>query len=283
MSATSNTVQTSRAMRFTFFFAAALVALAALPLFFFSERTDEVFAWTIQPPLTAAFLGAGYWAVTLAAILAIRQPEWTKVRIALPIVVSGVGLILLATLLHLDRFHLNSSIFTAQLQAWAWLVLYVALIPLIIWSMWHQRREPGIETPRQAPLPGWLRGLMGITGAVMVLIGIGLFIFPAEVASAVWNWTLTPLTGRMTGAWLIAIGVSLVIGVGENDYYRLYIAAAAYITYPILQAVNLLRYSDTVQWSSPSIYLLIAILISIFICGVTIMRGYLMSRDAHRP
>lgn len=270
-------------MRFTFYFAAALVALAAFPLFFFSERTDEFFSWTIQPPLTAAFLGAGYLTVTITAILATRQPEWTRVRIALPVVVSGVGLILLATLLHLDRFHLNSPVIIAQLQAWAWLALYVALVPLIIWSMWQQRREPGVEIPRQAPLPGWLRGLMGITGAVMVLIGIGLFIVPTEVAAAVWNWPLSPLTGRMTGAWLIAIGISLVIGGGENDYQRLYIAAAAYIVYPILQAINLLRYSDTVQWSSATIWLLIAILISIFICGVTIMRGYLTSRYAHTP
>jgi hypothetical protein len=262
-------------MRFLFFFAAALVAFAALPLFIFSERTEEFFAWTIQPPLTAAFLGAGYWAVTLAALVAIRQPEWTKVRIVLPVVVSGVGLILLATLLHLDRFHLNSEIFTAKLEAWAWLVLYVVLVPLIVWGYWQQRRMSGVELPRQVLLPNWLRGLMGITGAVMVLIGIGLFLLPVEVAGAVWAWTLTPLTGRMTGAWLVAIGASLVIGVRENDYHRLYIAASAYISYAVLQAINLLRYPDTVQWASAGIWLLIGILVAVLVCGVAIMQGYL--------
>jgi hypothetical protein len=277
MAATSNTIQTSRPMRFLFFFAAALVAFAAIPLYLFSERTEEFFAWTIQPPLTAAFLGAGYWAVTLAALLAIRQPEWTKVRIVLPVVVSGVGLILLATMLHLDRFHLNSPIFTAKLEAWAWLVLYVVLVPLIIWGYWQQRRASGVELARQVLLPGWLRILLGLTGTVMVLVGIGLFLLPVEVASAVWSWTLTPLTGRMTGAWFVAIGISQVIGVRENDYHRLYIASAAYIAYALLQAVNLLRYPETVQWTSPSIWLLIAILVSLFISGVTIMRGYLMS------
>jgi hypothetical protein len=278
MSTTSKTVQTSRPMRFLFFFAAVLVAFAAIPLFLFSERTNEFFAWTIQPPLTAAFLGAGYWAVTLAAVLAIRQSEWTKVRIVLPVVVSGVGLILLATLLHLDRFHLNSPIFTAQLEAWAWLFLYIALVPLIVWGYWQQRHTPGDELPRQAPLPNWLRVLMGVTGTVMVLIGIGLFVLPGEVASVVWAWSLTPLTGRMTGAWFIAIGISLVIGAGENDYHRVYIAAAAYITYSVLQTINLLRYPDTVQWSSLGSGLLIVILIGVLISGMAIMRGYLASR-----
>jgi hypothetical protein len=278
MTVVSKTVQTSGAMRFSFLFAAALVSLAAIPLFLLSERTNEYFAWTIQPPLTAAFLGAGYWAVTLAALLAIRQPEWTKVRIVLPVVVTGVGFILLATLLHLDRFHFDSEILTAKLEAWGWLVLYVALIPIIIWAYWQQRRESGTELARQVLLPGWLRILMGITGAVMLLVGIGLFLLPGDVGSAVWGWTLTPLTGRMTGSWLMAIGISLVIGVRENDYHRLYIASTAYITYAVLQAINLLRYSDTFQWSSPKIWLLIVVLISLFICGVTIMRGYLTSR-----
>jgi hypothetical protein len=277
MAVTSNTVQTSRPMQFLFYFAAALVAFAAFPLYLFSERTEEFFAWTIQPPLSAAFLGAGYWAVTLAAILAIRQSEWTKVRIVLPIVISGVGLILLATLLHLDRFHLNSPIFTAKLEAWAWLVLYVVLVPFIIWGYWQQRRASGAELTRQTLLPGWLRILMAVTGVVMVMVGIGLFLVPVEVASAVWGWPLTPLTGRMIGAWFAAIGLSLVIGVRENDYHRIYIAAAAYIAYAVLQAVNLLRYPETVQWTSPNIWLLIAILISLLISGVTIMRGYLMS------
>lgn len=267
-------------MRFSFFFAAALVALAAVPLFLFSERTDEFFAWTIQPPLTAAFLGAGYWAVTIAAVLAIRQPEWTKVRIVLPVVISGATLILLATLLHLDRFHLDSPILTAKLEAWAWLVLYIALIPLIIWGVWQQRREAGITLPRQTSLTAWLRLLMGITGPVMVLLGIGLFVFPLEVSSALWSWTLTPLTGRMTGAWLVAIGISLLIGVWENDYHRLYIAAAAYITYPLLQAFNLLRYSATPQWSSPQLWLLILILASLLVSGITILRGYRRSRTS---
>lgn len=278
MTATPKTIQTSRAMRFSILFAAALVALAAIPLFFFSERTDEFFAWTIQPPLTAAFLGAGYWAVALAAVLSIQQREWTKVRIVFPVVVSGVVLILLATLLHLDRFHLDSPIFTAKLEAWAWLILYVGLIPLIIWGYWQQRREPGVELERQTHLPQWLRILMGITGTVMVLVGIGLFLLPVEVASAAWSWQLTPLTGRMTGAWFAAIGVSLVVGVRENDYHRVYIASSAYIAYAILQTINLLRYSDTVQWSSPTIWLLIMVLVSLLISGVTIMWGYLRSQ-----
>ena len=40
--------------------AAVLVFLAGTQLFVFSTRTARYFAWTIDPPMTAAFLGAHY-------------------------------------------------------------------------------------------------------------------------------------------------------------------------------------------------------------------------------
>jgi hypothetical protein len=49
-------------MRWLLLTAAALVLLAGLQLFVFTERTDTYFAWTIINPLAAAFLGAAYWA-----------------------------------------------------------------------------------------------------------------------------------------------------------------------------------------------------------------------------
>src|SRR5829696_9210561 len=41
---------------------AVLTALATIALFVLAENTKETFAWTIEPPLTAAFIGAGYGA-----------------------------------------------------------------------------------------------------------------------------------------------------------------------------------------------------------------------------
>jgi hypothetical protein len=80
MTETHSTVQVAPAMRWLLVGAVALVVLAAIPLFFFSASTEQFFAWTIQPPLSAAFLGAGYWSVAWAVVLALREHEWTRVR-----------------------------------------------------------------------------------------------------------------------------------------------------------------------------------------------------------
>ena len=68
-------------------FAAALVFASAVSLSFLSEQTDRFFAWTINPPLTAAFLGAGYAAITLVLLIALLDREWTYIRLG----VSGPG------------------------------------------------------------------------------------------------------------------------------------------------------------------------------------------------
>jgi hypothetical protein len=49
-------------MRRMLYIAATLVFIAGIQLFVLTEHTDRFFAWTIGVPLTAAFLGAGYWA-----------------------------------------------------------------------------------------------------------------------------------------------------------------------------------------------------------------------------
>ena len=41
---------------------AGLALIAGVLLFAGADDTDEWFSWTIQPPLTAATLGAFYWA-----------------------------------------------------------------------------------------------------------------------------------------------------------------------------------------------------------------------------
>src|SRR5206468_11630163 len=101
--------------------AGALVFLAGLQLTVLTEQTNEYFAWTITPPLTAAFLGAAYWAAVPVEVIAARQTIWAKARVAVPAIWLFTTLTLVATLVHFDRFHFSSPIASAQGAAWFWL------------------------------------------------------------------------------------------------------------------------------------------------------------------
>ena len=105
-------------MKWLLLAAGFLVFLAGFQLFILTEYTDRYFAWTIQPYITAAFLGAGYFSSFLMEFLASRKKQWVDARIAVPAVLTFTTLTLIATLLHLDRFHFNSPSMLAQVATW---------------------------------------------------------------------------------------------------------------------------------------------------------------------
>ena len=62
---------------------AALALVAGFLLFPLAAETDRFFSWTIKPPLTAAFLGAAYWAAFVLFGWAARQATWEQAAPAL--------------------------------------------------------------------------------------------------------------------------------------------------------------------------------------------------------
>ena len=94
-------------MRRMLMIASVLVFISGTQTFVFAERTAELFAWTVNPPITAAFLGAGYWASGVVEFLASRKRVWAEARVAVPAMWLFTLLTTIATLLHLDRFHLD--------------------------------------------------------------------------------------------------------------------------------------------------------------------------------
>ena len=58
---------------------AGLALIAGFLLFPLAEETDRFFSWTIQPPLTAAFLGAAYWAAFVLIGWSARRSTWEEV------------------------------------------------------------------------------------------------------------------------------------------------------------------------------------------------------------
>jgi hypothetical protein len=246
-------------MRVLLYVAAVLVLLAGFQLFVFTERTDTYFAWTVAPPLAAAFLGAAYWASVAIEALAARQALWANARIAVPTVLVFTVLTLAATLNHLDKFHLGSGFETrTRIVTWAWIAVY-ALVPLLMLIILVvQARTPGSDPPRGAVLPGWLSGLLVLQAVGLFGLGVALFAVPDQ-ASPVWPWKLTTLVAQATGAWLISLGVAAGHAVLERSARRLRPAAVGYILLVVLQCIALARYPHQFAWGSASgiVYLIV--------------------------
>jgi len=241
---------------------AGLALIAGVLLFVLSEHTDDWWSWTITPPLTAAFLGASYWAACVLLAWTARRSSWERARATVVPVALIAVLLLIATLIHLDRFDLDS------LFGVFWLTVYILVPPVLVALVWRQLRVPGDPAPRGEPLPAALRGALALQAAVMLGVGIALYVAPST-ADTVWPWTLTPLTARAVGAFVIGFGAAAAHAVVENDVTRFEGAAYAYATLGALELVALARYSDTLHASAVGEAAYFAFAVSVLAVGVS--------------
>jgi len=251
-------------LRRFFYVASFLVFAAGVPLFLGSTQTGRYFAWTIKSPLTAAFLGANYWAAIVLEALAARQRVWARVRVAfVPVLVFTLAT-LVVTLVHLDRFHLHGGAFVTRLSTWLWLAIYVAVPPAMILLGALQLRVAGVDPPRSHPFPPLFRCAVAAQALVLTGLGAALLIAPVSTAS-IWPWALTPLTGRAIGAWLFGMGLGAAQAAREADFQRARIAFVSFGVAVILQFVALARYGGELDWSSVSGVAYLAVLLGVLV------------------
>jgi uncharacterized membrane protein YoaK (UPF0700 family) len=235
--------------------------VAGVLLFPFAEDTEASWAWTIAPPATAGFLGAAYWAALVLIGWSAAQESWARARATLvPVTVIAV-LLLVATLVHLDRFDMDS------LAGPFWLVTYCLLPLLLAALLWRQLREPGDDGPPGAPLPAGLRVLLGVQAVVMLGVGVTLFAAP-DAADELWPWTLTPLTARAIGAFVTGFGVSALHAAIEDDRWRFRGAALAYLALGLLELLAAAVFADDFGDSDARTTIYLVFLVSVAAAGV---------------
>ena len=241
--------------------ASVLVFLVGVQLFVLTEMTDRFFAWTILSPLTAAFLGGAYWASFTMEYFASRHRTWAHARIAVPAVLVFTTVTLVVTLVHLEQFHLGDDSLMTRFLTWAWLFVYAVVPPVMIFLLFRQVRTGGADPQRASGLSGWFRWLLIVHAGMLIPLGIGLLVAPT-VTSPLWPWTLTPLTGRAIGAWLLGLGIAAVHAARENDWRRIQPATMSYVVFGGLELVAVARYPGEVSWSAPSAWVYLLFLIS---------------------
>jgi hypothetical protein len=253
-----------------------LVISVGLSLYLLSESTETFFSWTIQVPLTAAFLGSGYLSSFLLEFLAAREPVWARSRVAMPAVLVFTILTLFATLIHLDKFHFNASQLLTAAGTWVWLLIY-AIVPVMqIVQIMQQARASGTDPAHHAPLPIWMRVLLIAQAVIMLLIGV-IGTFAPNALMSIWVWQLTPLTARAMGAWFVGVGIVAAHANYENDLSRVRSMMVSYAAFGVLVLIALVRYptSTGLDWANAGVWIYIGFMMSVSLVGTV---GLLMIR-----
>jgi hypothetical protein len=180
-----------------------LAAANGIFLYLLPGRADTDYAWSIQPPVNAAFIGAGFLAGTLATGLVLwRATRWRSFSLLPPALWVLATSLLLATIIHADKFRWDYPL------TWVWTLVYAGVpvaIPYLVAAQWQAGEAP----PAADPALRALRLLSGIAGAGILVGAAALYVAPVGVGKH-WLWPLTPLLGRAVAAWYGLFGTMLL-------------------------------------------------------------------------
>lgn len=241
--------------------------LAGVALSISPERAETDFAWSIKVPITSAFLGAAYLAAVFLPLLSSRERIWARARTAVPVVTLFATLGLVASLVHLEQLNFDGPTGLSQVATWLWIAPYVVFPPLLLALLARQLTVQGGDPSRVAPIPRWARLVLALQAVVLLGLGILLFLGPQSTRDDLWPWKLTPLTGKVVGAWLVALGLGAVLVNRENDWTRIRAAALSYALFGGFEIATLARYSDAVDWGGVGVYLYALVLITMLLVG----------------
>jgi hypothetical protein len=254
-----------------------LLFIAGIQLFILSAQTETYFAWTFATPISAAFLGAGYWSAMFHAYAGARAKAWAYVRTSMPAALTATGLLTITTFLHIDKLHFESPLFVTRSVTWVWIMVYVFVPPILAIAWIIQSRLPGARVRGQNPLPVWMRGGFALLAAFALLSGLGLFLAP-EAMSALWPWPVTPLAARAISSWLSAFGVACATLTSENDIKYGAGTCSSLFAFCILELIVLGRYPGAIDWGKPmSMAYVVFLLLGVLLPGANLLANRKLS------
>ncbi len=194
------------ATRWTFLCFALILVSAVAILWFQPAHTADRWAWTISPEITPVFMGSVYAAGAFVFVRLFASRVWHPYA---PVLIGAIvltTLLLLATLIHFDRFNHGDGPLPADVAFYGWVGIYALAPPWITWLWWRNRgADPG-DSGVGVRVPARVRASAAVIGALAAVAAAVMWLWPAGVAD-VWPWLLTPLTARVLASYVATIAV----------------------------------------------------------------------------
>ena len=181
-----------------------LAAANGLWLYFLPGQADTDYAWSIKPPVNAAFIGAGFLAGTLATGLVLASPRaGARSRRCRSRCGCWRRSLLAATMIHHDRFKFDYP------PTWVWTIVYAGVpfaVPYLVAPPARERRSAPAADPRaeRAAHPVARSSAARSWSARSRCTSR-----PVELGQH-WLWPLTPLLARAVAAWYALFGTMLL-------------------------------------------------------------------------
>lgn len=235
------------------------LVVAAFLLLVLPGGTEQHFAWTITPPVTAMLLGSAYAGGVWFFVQVAVQRHWHRVRHGFPAVLMFASLASAATFLHWDRFHFGHISFIT------WVVLYITTPVLVLLVVvFNTRADDGAPEGGDVTIPSPWRYVLALVGAAASVTGLVLFVVPSLLIGA-WAWDVTPLTARIVGAVLTLPGMVNIWMLWDSRWSAFrWVFQAQLVSLACIVLAIVLRFGDF-EWERPSAWM--------FTAGIAVSSG----------
>jgi hypothetical protein len=221
-------------------------------------RTADLWAWTIKPDLTPIFLGSGYGAGAYFFWRTYRAERWHPSSAGVLGASAFAGLMLIATIIHWDRFNHGHAPALAAIAFYGWTIVYV-LSPFAVFALWWRNRatDSGAPAARDADVPpGAL--LAARAFAAGAFAGGLLFFVAPQVAIDIWPWQLTPLTARVLASFTVQVGVGALVLSLDSRWTAWRLIVQTFFVATAFLLVGAVRASDDFDEENPMTWLYLA-------------------------
>jgi hypothetical protein len=248
------------------FLVAAFIILYLLP-----SQAGRLFAWNIQPQMTAMMLAAAYMGGIYFFFRVATASQWHRVKAGFLPVVAFTSLLSIATVLHWDRFnHGHISFFT-------WTFLYFTT-PFLVFGIWlfNRRHDPRTPEPGDPMIPTAIRVIIAGIGIITLVISLLLVSTPALMIT-LWPWKLTPLTARVASS-MFALPAIVGLEIASDRRW----SAAGYILQAQALSIFFILLAGVFSWTNfapanPGTWLFFAGLAAMLV-GILVFYAWMESR-----
>jgi hypothetical protein len=203
----------TRALRLVTLVELIVLLVAGAGTYFLPTEGRTVWPWELLP-FNSAFLGAIYLSSVPSIGMVALTGRWAPTRIVLPMVGIFTGIVLVISLIDLQRFQF------ARWSTWAWFLIYVVIPLNCALHVYLYRRRPPDDAVPTAPF--WQLYLR-VQGVVLALYGVALLAAPAY-ATEFWPWKIdafharlysSPFFAMATGGWLVSTRAARLEGLAQ--------------------------------------------------------------------
>ena len=242
---------------------AFVLLIAGSGLLFARHIITPEWPWDLSP-FNALLLGSIYSASLLATAMTVFVRRWAPARIVMPMIFEFTAVVLVVSLVYLDRFD------GGKYGTWLWFFLYVVIPLNAIYHIWLRRDlEPASSHAIAAP---W-RSVVLLPTILLGVYGIALLIAPGTF-TGFWPWAIDDFHGRMYSVLYLTPALGCILlwrSAAKVEMVTLGMTVALGGFIPIVGLAAVDSSLGKVDWSGAGTYVWLGSFAILFLTGVGLL------------